>query len=284
MRSLAALGLSFVVPFALAQTTLRVEVRMVEVSVRVEESNGRPVRNLVAGDFEVFEDGWPQRVEVFEAQESSVTVALLIDTTASMEQDLPRVKNAVSGFLGVLRPGDPLGLFTFARRLSALEDFTTDRNRTLSALLLTRAEGGTALFDSMAQLSNALSGVVGRKAILLFTDGDDNQSVLSLENSVRQVVGIGVPVYAMLYGRALADRTVSDRLEELSRLTGGLAFRVTDVDDLPAIFDRIGQEFRDGYLLGYRSNNPEDAEFRRISVAVPDRPGLRLRAREGYWR
>jgi Ca-activated chloride channel homolog len=284
MKGLAIAAVSALVPVALAQTTLRVDVRMVEVSVRVEESNGRPVGNLTSEDFEVFEDGWPQKVEVFEAQQSSITVALLIDTTASMERALPRVKNAVSGFLTVLRPNDALGLFSFAQRLRVLEDFTTDRSRTLRSLLSTRAEGGTALFDSMAQLSNALSDVVGKKAILLFTDGDDNQSILSLENSVRQVVEIGVPVYAMLYGRALTDRDVSDRLAEVARLTGGLAFRVTDVDELPAMFDRIGQELRDGYLLAYRSDNPEDSEFRRISVTVPNRPALRLRAREGYWR
>src|SRR4030095_13816329 len=187
---------------------IRIDSRTVEVYVSITDTKGKAVRNLQAEDFRVFEDGREQEIRIFELPSTGVTLALLIDTTASVAADLPHVKNAVSRLLGALRPDDSVGLFTFATSLSPLSEFTTDRKKTLGAMLQARAAGETALFDSLAQLSRSLSKMAGKKAILLFTDGDDTSSKLSMEKSLDETSRVGIPIYAMLYGRALGDSSL----------------------------------------------------------------------------
>src|SRR4030095_3651954 len=203
---------------------IRIESRTVEVLVSVAENKGKPVRTLQAEDFRVFEDGREQEVRIFEPASTGITLALLIDTTASVAADLPHVKNAVGRLLGALRPDDSIGLFTFATSLTSLSDFTTDRKKTWGAVLQTRAAGDTALFDSLAQLSRSLSKMAGKKAILLFTDGDDTSSILSLENCLDETRRVGIPIYAMLYGRALDDSNLLKRLENISKASGATSF------------------------------------------------------------
>ena len=265
-----------------AQSTLIVDVSMVEVYVRVEDRGGTPVTDLALEDFVVFEDTRPQRIELFEPETAAMTIALLVDTTGSMTADLPYVKNAVFRLLSALKPEDSVGLFSFAQQLTTLDDFTTDRNSTLDSLLGVRPAGRTALFDSLVQLSRRLSQVGGKKAVLLFTDGDDNMSTLSLASALQGVQRYGVPVYAMIHGRALDDRNLTRQLEGISEATGGLAFRLRNASDLPEVFERIGQDLQHLYLIGYQSDNPGTTSWREISVRLLDHPEFRLRAKEGY--
>jgi Ca-activated chloride channel family protein len=155
-----------------SQTSLKVDVRMIEVYASVADGSGRPVTSLQPQDFRVLEDNRPQQIRIFERQTSATTIALLVDTTGSMASDLPRVKNAIARLLTSLKSEDSVGLFTFANGLSKLSDFSRDRSATLGAIFKVRAAGATALFDSLAQLSRQLSRAGGKKAILLFTDGD----------------------------------------------------------------------------------------------------------------
>jgi len=266
------------------QTTLKVDVRMVEVYASVTGADGKPVASLTSQDFQALEDGVPQEIQVFEPQVAALTIALLVDTTGSMANDLPHVKGAVARLLTLLKEEDAVGLYSFANGLMALSPFTNDRKSTLRAVLRTRASGGTALFDSLAQLQRELSRIGGKKAILLFTDGDDNSSALSLEAATQGMRRIGVPVYAILHGRALTEPALLKRLENISRFTGGVPFRLPQVDNLPAVFDRIGRDLQNLYLLGYQSTNDSGAAWRTITVRLPHHPNLKLRAKDGYWR
>src|SRR5215510_14950463 len=146
-----------------SQTALKVDVRMIEVYATVSDNRGRPMTNLQSEDFHVLEDNRPQQIRLFQPQSSSITVALLVDTTGSMAADLPRVKNAVARLLSAVKPEDSVGLFTFANGLNKLSDFTTDRSAVLGGILKARAAGQTALFDSLAQLSRQLSKGGGKK-------------------------------------------------------------------------------------------------------------------------
>src|SRR5215470_4925083 len=107
-----------------SQTTLKVDVRMIEVYTAVTDNRGRPMTNLRSEDFHVLEDNRPQQIRVFEPQSSAITIALLVDTTGSMAADLPRVKNAVSRLLDAVKPEDRVGLFTFANGLNRLSNFS----------------------------------------------------------------------------------------------------------------------------------------------------------------
>lgn len=266
-----------------SQTTLNVDVRMIEVYAAVSDDRGRPVTNLQTGDFYVLEDNHPQQIRVFEPQSSATTIALLVDTTGSMTGDLPRVKNAVARLLEAVKPEDNVGLFTFASGLNTLSNFSTDRNTTLNAIFKARAAGQTALFDSLALLSRQISRNAGKKAILLFTDGDDNSSVLSLEASIKSVQRTGVPIYAVLYGRALKDPSLFKSLERISISTGGFTFKVNDPREVTEAFARVGQDMQNIYLIGYQSDNDNQNDWHGIKVILPNHPKLKLRAKEGYW-
>ncbi|HET9219007.1 MAG TPA: VWA domain-containing protein [Terriglobia bacterium] len=262
---------------------IRIDVRMVEVYVSVKDSKGKAVTTLQADDFRVLEDGREQDLRVFEPISAGITLALLLDTTASVAQDLPHVKNAIGRLLSAMGPEDNVGLFTFATTLTSLSDFTTDRRKTLGAVLQTRAGGNTALFDSLVQLSRSLSKRNGKKAILLFTDGDDNASVLSLEKSLEETRRVGVPIYAMLYGRALKDADLLRRLESISRSSGAASFRVRQATDLPLAFQNVAKDLQDLYMVGYHFNGDATRNWHTLKVEIPRHQKLSVSAREGYW-
>jgi VWFA-related protein len=257
---------------------------MIEVYASVSDGNGRSATNLTAQDFRVMEDDRPQQIQIFEPQASAMTIALVVDTTGSMTSDLPHVKNAIARLLTNVKAQDSVGLFTFANGLNRLSDFTRDKSAVLGAILKTRAAGGTALYDALAQLSRQLSRAGGKKAILLFTDGDDNSSVLSMERSIKEVQRVGVPVYGMLYGRALNDTRLYTRLESISESTGGIPFKIRNVDELSKVFGRIAEDLQQLYLLGYQSDSESTNDWRSVKVSLPNHPKLKMRAKEGYWR
>jgi Ca-activated chloride channel family protein len=263
---------------------IRINSRTVEVYVSVADSKGKPVKTLQVEDFRVFEDGREQEVRIFEPASTGITLALLIDTTASVAPDLPHVKNAVGRLLGVLRSDDSVGLFTFATSLTPLSEFTTDRKKTLGAVLQTRAAGETALFDSLAQLSRSLSKMAGKKAILLFTDGDDTSSILSFENSIDETRRVGIPIYAMIYGRALGDPSLLKRLENISKASGATSFRVRQPSDLPLAFQSVAEDLQDQYLLGYQFNGDPKKDFHSLKVELTKQQKLNVDLKKpGYW-
>jgi|RhiMethySRZTD1v2_1073278.scaffolds.fasta_scaffold18256_5 VWFA-related protein len=262
---------------------IKIDVRMVEVYVSVKDSKGKAVTSLQADDFRVLEDGRQQDLRVFEPVSAGITLALLLDTTASVAPDLPHVKNAIGRLLSAMGPEDNVGLFTFATTLTSLSDFTTDRRKTLGAVLQTRASGNTALFDSLVQLSRSLSKVNGKKAILLFTDGDDNASVLSLEKALEETRRVGVPIYSMLYGRALEEASLLQRLENISKSSGATSFRVRNATDLPLAFQNVAEDLQDLYMVGYQFNGDATKKWHSLKVDVPGQQKLRVSSREGYW-
>jgi len=278
-------GMIGAVTAVLGQHTLSVNVRMVEVYVSVLDGKGNRVPHLQQSDFEVMEDGARQRIDVFESQAEGMNIALLIDTTGSMMKQLPHVKNAIADLLTVVAAEDSVGLFSFSNRLTALQPFTKDRNAVLSAVLNARPSGQTALYDSLAQLARDLSKDGGKKAILLFTDGLDNASALTIESAVTNVRRIGVPIYTVAQGEVLKDQQVLKRLKEISTATNGVAFEARKADDLREIFTKVGRDLQNLYLLGYYSTNSDPrSEWRRISVRLPGRSSFKLRTKEGYWK
>jgi hypothetical protein len=177
------------------------------------------------------------------------------------------VKNAVAELLTQIGSDDRVGLFSLSNRLTTLQKFTTDRNAVLSTLLNVRPSGQTALYDSMAQLARDRFRDGGKKVILMFTDGLDNASVLTIESAVTNVRRIGVPIYAVAQGEILQNREVLKRLKEISESTNGVAFEAKKPDDLREIFSTIGRDLQHLYLLGYYSSSPDTREeWRKINV------------------
>lgn len=263
-------------------SNLSLRVRLVEVHAAVLDVRGRYLSGLRADQFRVMEDGRPQSVQIFEAQSSALTLALLVDTTGSMVKVLPHIKNAVAQMISAMKPEDTLGLFSFRDRLTALQPFTHDHQSVLKALLATRAAGSTALFDSLTQLAAELSRTNGKKAILLFTDGDDNSSQLSMEQALQIVKRHGFPIYAVSQGPALENKALLKRLQELSEFTAGMSFEVRTPDQIGRAFNRIGEDLQHLYLLAYYPSQQENPHWRKIEVTIPDQKGTRIRSKEGY--
>jgi len=258
---------------------------MVEVYTAVFDQRGRYVPGLAPADFEIEENGQIQSIQAFESQTSALTIALLVDTTGSMLKPLPHVKNAVADLLTEIKPQDRFGLFGFNNRLQVLVPFTKDRRTALRALFRMRASGSTALFDSLAQLAPHLARVTGKKAILLFTDGEDTSSVLSMEDSVRTIKRVGIPIYTVFQGRALQSQLLIDRLTEISDATGGVAVRIRRPEEIGRVFTEIVQDLQHLYLLGYyppAEIGSSNGGWRKISVRVPRHKDFRVRAKEGY--
>jgi VWFA-related protein len=237
---------------------------------------------LNANQFRVKEDGHLQSVQIFEPQSSALTLALLVDTSGSMARVLPHVKNAVAQLIAGLKPEDALGLYSFRNRFTVLQALTHDHGSVLKALLATRAAGGTALFDSLTQLAAGLSRTNGKKAILLFTDGDDNSSLLSRDQALQTVKRHGIPIYAVSQGAALGNKVMLKRLEQLSEVTAGMSFEVRACDEIAKAFGQIAADLQHLYLLAYYPSQQDSPRWRRIEVTVPEQKGTKIRAKEGY--
>lgn len=265
--------------------TLRIDVRMVEVYASVFDKGGKYLPGLRSGDFRIVENGTVQSISSFESSSAALTLALLVDTTGSMLKPLPHVKNAVADLLSQINPKDRFGLFAFNNKLQVVVPFTKDRRVALRSLFRLRATGSTALFDSLAQLAPHLARITGKKAILLFTDGEDTSSVLSMEDSVRTIKRVGIPVYTVSQGLALDSKLLLERLSEISEATGGVAFTIRNPEEIGEVFSAIVQDLKHLYLLGYyppATINSNRQGWRRIQVLVPRHKNMQVRAKGGY--
>jgi Ca-activated chloride channel homolog len=262
--------------------SLSVNVRMVEVYAAVFDNHGKPLPSLDSHQFEITENGQRQTISLFEPQTAKVTTALLIDCTGSMARQLSHVKDGVTKLLTSAKPEDSFGLFAFSNRLRVLHSFTQNRSTVLKSLLQTRAMGHTALFDSLAQLAHELSGVEGKRAILLFTDGDDNASVLSPDAAVESIKRMGIPLYTIAQGQALNSPQLLKRLADISKATGGLVFEARRTEEIAQKFQEIEEDLQHLYLLGYYSSSQPDSDWRQITVRLPQKHGVKIRAKEGY--
>ncbi len=256
--------------------------RLVEVHVTVADGRRRYVRGLTRDRFRVFDNGEERKISAFEADHSGFSCALLLDTTGSMKSALPTLKRAILEFIDDLRSIDSVGVYGFSTQLELLQPFTLDKNEAKRAVLRARAEGATALFDSVYRVAKDLSLVTGKKALLVFTDGDDNASVLSARSAIRQARAVGLPVFVAAQGQALEHRTLIKQIQELSQATGGLAFEVKASNRAKRIFLEISNALRHGYLLAFRPPETRREEWRTINVAVSGIKRPRVRAKSGY--
>ena len=257
-------------------------VELVEVHVAVADGKRRYVRGLTLDNFQVFDNGERQQISVFEASDSGFSCALLLDTTGSMKRSLPTLKRSILDFIDDLRPRDSVAVYAFSTGLERLQPFTLDKSDAKRAVLKTRAEGATALFDSVYRVAKDLSEVDGKKALLVFTDGDDNSSVLNARSAIRQARAVGVPVFAAAQGQALESNELVKQLRELSESTGGLAFEMKRSSQAKQIFGEISNALKHGYLLAFRPPRAVREGWRTIQVSVSGVRRPRVRAKSGY--
>lgn len=263
-----------------------VEVALVELRVLVLDGDGQRVEGLTKDAFQVFEDGVLQEIERFEARATApLQVALLLDRSASMDPHLRSVAEAARSFAGTVLsvPDDRVAVLSFADETRVDASFTLSLGQVERALAGLVANGGTALYDSVVQALNSFDGVSGQTALILFSDGQDEGSQLTFEQTLETARHMGVTLYALGLEEAFPDREPRRVLERLAEETGGAAFFLPDLDQLGATYDAIVEELRSRYLLAYASSSTGGPdELRVLRVEVQGR-GLEVRARRGYY-
>jgi VWFA-related protein len=254
-----------------------VDAVLIPVSVR---KDGRFVKGLTQSDFRVREDGAPQDITFFAAEGMSLELMVTLDVSGSMEDDMVEMREAVKALLEALRPTDQVSVAGFNTNyfiISTRESKPDLRRRAIDRLA---AWGGTALYDALVRSADLLQRRPGRKAIVVFTDGDDQSSRTSPAAAERRMESSDAILYVIGQGSAGDSPALRERLQRLSRVSGGRAFFTRDIGELRRAFEEIVDDLSNQYALGYTPARPADGAWRTIDVDV--RGSYTVRAREGY--
>lgn len=267
----------------------------VHLTVVVRDATGHLVSNLKPDDFTVLENGRPQRVQLFgravePGQEDTLALdlGLLMDTSASMLQQLKLSQEAAVRFLESIPRARDLVTIFFDDDIRLSRYNSENQQGLFERIAEAKGGGDTALYDAISVYLSRVQDATGRKVLVLFTDGEDTRSALSLGECLQLIRSSGVTIYPIAFttgftpgsARGLRSKSV---LEEMAAVTGGAVFTPRSSKDLAAIYERILQELQAQYVLGYVSDDPaRDGKFRRLKVDVPGK-GLRVRHRAGYF-
>jgi Ca-activated chloride channel family protein len=257
-------------------------VQLVEVYATVTDQKGEPVTGLRQADFQVDEDGTPQDIATFAAGEFPLTVALGIDRSWSMAgEPLTLAKQASQTFLRQLKPDDRSIVVAISNEADTIAPLSTDRAAQARAIAALDPWSTTALHDAIIAALDRLEPERGRQALIVFSDGVDRYS----RHSAADVVARARRSNALIYPIAIGKNRPA-LLAELAVLTGGRSFLLRDPRELERTLTTIARELRYQYLLGYTPADPivrGEREWRSIRVTLNgSRPGLRVRARDGY--
>jgi VWFA-related protein len=204
---------------AASDQAIRVEVDMVSLPVVVTTREGRRITDLQKSDFAVFEDGIQQEIAGFSPTDEPVTIALLIDTSGSTEQKLARMQNSAIDFVNQLHPDDSVAVLSFSEDVRLLEDFSIDRDRNAYGIKETRTGGWTVLYEAVwLGLADVLKPITERKAMVLFTDGEDTRSRKASEKDTIELAReSNATIYSVYYDTSMDAYTGRGRTT-----TGGL--------------------------------------------------------------
>ena len=271
------------------------DLDVVNVTVTVRDAAGHLVGGLHPEDFVVLEDGRPQAVQLFgpavdpgQDEALALDLGLLMDTSQSMLQELKLSQEAATRFLQAIPRARELITIFFDQDIRLSRYDSENQQGLFDRIQQAKGGGNTALYDAIAVYLSRVAGATGRKVLVVFTDGEDSTSALSLPDLLRLVRSSAVTIYpiaftgGMLTGSASALRS-RGFLNEIADLTGGQVFRPASSRDLAGIYQKILEELSGQYVLGFVSDNTRrDGEYRRLKVQVR-KGGLRVRHREGYY-
>ena len=276
--------------------TFEVGIEVINLNLSVTDARNNYVTDLAEKDFAVFEDGIRQELSLFTHENLPISMAILMDVSASMDEKLPQARAAAAKFAKTLRPQDAAQIVQFNDRATVLQEFTSDVAALEGAIHKTAASGPTALHNALYIALKDLgkqkkSGELKRRAIILLSDGEDTASLVSDE----QVLELARKTEINIYAISLRPNRAQDRqrqafsqaeylLTALSRDTGGRVFFPNSLSELDSVYERIAEELRTQYSLGYvSSNRRKDGKWRRIVVRIPSRDELQVRHKLGYY-
>jgi Ca-activated chloride channel family protein len=279
------------------QPPFRAGVDVVSLNVIVTEGNGRYVTDLASEEFNVFEDGVKQDVTFFNKTNLPIALALLLDTSASMDTKLATAQEAAIGFARKLRPQDLAEIVDFDSRVVVLQPFTNNATELEQAIRKTSAGGSTSLYNAvyiaLKDLKKAVAkniDEIRRQAIIVLSDGEDTSSLLPFEEVLDLAKRSETAIYSIGLRSSENPSTASRGFKEaefvlrqLSQQTGGRAFFPNQVSELANVYGQISDELSSQYTVGYTPKNPKrDGSWRRIVVRV-DRANASARTKQGYF-
>jgi Ca-activated chloride channel family protein len=271
-----------------------VGLEMVNLTISVRDAQGHLINDLEEPHFVVYEDGRPQQIQLFaRAVESgkedalALDLGLLFDTSESMIKELRFAQEAASRFLeSIPRARDLLTIF-FDQDIRVSRYDSEHQQGLMQRIFEAKGGGNTALRDAIVVYVSRVSDSPGRKILVLFSDGEDSTSAISLQDMLALVRSSNVTIYPVAFTGSFAagsNRALSARnfLGHLADLTGGQLFAPHTSKDLPDVYDQILDELKSQYVIGYVPDNPKrDGKYRklRVEVSVPE---LKVRCRPGY--
>jgi Ca-activated chloride channel family protein len=275
--------------------SFRSGVELVSLNVTVADAQMRYATDLDQTEFQVFEDGVKQEVTYFNRSNLPIALALLVDTSASMESRLQTAQEAASGFARRLRQQDLAEIIDFDSRVNILQPFTNKADELVQAIRRTSAGGSTSLYNAVYIALKELKKVIAkdtedirRQAIVVLSDGEDTSSLLPFDEVLDLAKRSETAIYAIGLrdsddGAGKGFKEAEFVLRQLAQETGGRTFFPMQVGELPAIYTQIAEELSSQYTVGYTSRNSKrDGAWRRIVVRT-SRPNLTARTKQGYF-
>ena len=277
------------------QPAFRAGVDLVSLNVTVTDGENRYVTDLDTTGFQIYEDGALQEASFFNRTQLPIALALLMDTSASMNERMSTAQEAAVGFAERLRAEDLGSVIDFDSRVEILQGFTNSLDELKEAIRRTSAGGSTSLYNAiyislkeLGKIAATATDDIRRQAIVVLSDGEDTSSLVGFEEVLELAKRSDTTIYTIgLKSKDLRSqrgfREADFVLRQLAQETGGRAFFPQQVDDLPEIYERISDELSSQYTLGYTSKNPlRDGRWRRLVVRV-DRSNVAARTKQGYY-
>ena len=278
---------------AAQQGRFRSGIELVSLNVTVTDG-AKYVTGLTQDDFEVFEDGSKQTLSFFSAVQSPIALAILLDTSNSMEEKLATAQEAATGFVRRMKKDDVIEVIEFNSQVRVPQPFTNDVNALERAIRATSVNGSTSLYNAVYVSLRSLKDEraknaeeIRRQAIVVLSDGDDTSSVIEYDDVLDLAKRSETAIYAIGLRQQESGRGKFKEAEfvlrQLSQETGGRVFFPTSVAELPKIYQQISDELATQYTMAYSSKNPmHNGAWRRLDVRV-NKEGLTARTRRGYY-
>lgn len=271
------------------QQVYRSGVDLTTFGVTVTDRKGNIVTGLTKDDFDVLEDGKTQTLEHFAQGDGEsappMRLGLMVDASGSMQRDMKLAQGAAIKFLNMLPDAQDITLVDFDTQVRVTQYPQRDFPRLVERIRQRKPDGYTALYDALGTYLDGADSQEGRKVMVMYTDGGDTRSALSLSETLTLLKVSNVTVYAigLIVNAGSARHQLQMTLRQIVETTGGEAFFPTEMDDVESAYEKVLAEIKGQYHLGYQSTNTlTDGAWRKVEIKIR-RADLRVRSRKGYF-
>jgi VWFA-related protein len=258
-----------------------VQSQLVQIYFRVTEG-GRGIEGISERDLTLLEDGKAKEIARLDAQDIPLQVALLLDTSESMRDAIQDTQEAAVYFVESMKPADRIHFIPFNSDIKIFSQTGDDPDPIVEVIRSTEASGGTELYEALLFAMRTLRAQQGRKAIVVFSDGEDTSMSSSLHVALNAAARYGYPIYTIGAGDALGNEKLNRILDQFANTTSGNSFLVEEPAELRHTFGRIATELRTAYVANYYTDVPFDGRWHDLEIR-PLNPEYRVRHRKGFY-